>query len=227
LISEGAEAVAEHGSKRITLEIVETAMQRKALVYDKSGEEHYNLISALHKSMRGSDPDAAIYWLTRMLEGGEDPLYIARRMVRFAAEDIGNADPGALQTALNCMQAYRFLGSPEGELALAQAAIYLSTAPKSNRVYHAYKTVKKAIEETGALPVPLHIRNAPTTLMQSLGYGKGYQYAHDLKDAVDGQEYLPKAISKKSFYVPTERGYEAVIKKRLEKWREAKKTIGG
>jgi putative ATPase len=225
LKSRDVEAVTDEGSKRITLKIVETAMQRKALVYDKSGEEHYNLISALHKSMRGSDPDAALYWLVRMLEGGEDPLYIARRMVRFAAEDIGNADPIALQTALSCMEAYRFLGPPEGELALAQAAIYLSTAPKSNRIYHAYKNVKKTIKETGDLPVPMHIRNAPTNLMRSLGYGKGYHYAHDYKDAIDPQEYLPEAIKKKSFYVPTDRGYEAVIKKRLEKWHNIKEQL--
>jgi putative ATPase len=225
LISSDAKTSADEDSKCITLEVVETAMQRKALVYDKSGEEHYNLISALHKSMRGSDPDAALYWLARMLEGGEDPLFIARRMVRFAAEDIGNADPNALQTALSCMEAYRFLGSPEGELALAQSAIYLSTAPKSNRIYQAYKNVKNTIDKTGALPVPLHIRNAPTNLMRSIGYGKGYQYAHDYDDAIDSQEYLPDAIRKESFYTPTGRGYEAVIKKRLEKWHSVKKRL--
>ena len=225
LISGDAEAVTEKDPRCITLKTVESALQRKALLYDKSGEEHYNLISALHKSMRGSDPDAALYWLVRMLEGGEDPLYIARRMVRFAAEDIGNADPNAQQIALNGMEAYRFLGPPEGELALAQAAVYLSTAPKSNRIYHAYKSVKQIIKETGALPVPMHIRNAPTALMRSLGYGNGYQYAHDYKDAVDSQEYLPEAIKRKSFYVPTDRGYESVIKKRLEKWRNVKEQL--
>jgi putative ATPase len=225
LISRNVEAAADQDLRLITLKVLETAMQRKALVYDKSGEEHYNLISALHKSMRGSDPDAALYWLVRMLEGGEDPLYIARRMVRFAAEDIGNADPNALQTALSCMEAYRFLGSPEGELALAQAAIYLSTAPKSNRIYQAYKTVKKTIDETGALAVPMHIRNAPTNLMRSLGYGKGYQYAHDYRDAIDSQEYLPESIKEKSFYIPSDRGYEALIKKRLEKWYRIKEQL--
>jgi putative ATPase len=219
---EGKSADSKKGSRRITLKIVEAALQRKALAYDKSGEEHFNLISAFHKSLRGSDPDAALYWLVRMLEGGEDPLYIARRMVRFAAEDIGNADPDALQTALNGMEAYRFLGSPEGELALAQAALYLAAAPKSNRIYTAYKAVKKTVDDTGTLPVPLHIRNAPTPLMRSLGYGRGYQYAHDLEGAVDGQEYLPAAIQGKRFYVPTDRGYEAVIRKRLAEWRQAR-----
>jgi putative ATPase len=209
-------------SKTIDLAVVESALQRKALAYDKAGDAHYNLISAFHKSMRGSDPDAALYWLIRMIESGEDPLYIARRMVRFAAEDIGNADSHALTVALNSMQAYRFLGSPEGELALAQSAVYLATAPKSNSVYRAYQNVRATIKETGALDVPLHIRNAPTNLMRSLGYGKGYKYAHDYTDAFAAQDYLPDKIRSTAFYFPSDRGYEAVVKKRLDAWRKAK-----
>ncbi len=165
--------------RNITLKDVEKALQRKGLLYDKSGEEHYNLISALHKSLRGSDPDAALYWLARMLTAGEDPLYIARRMVRFASEDVGNAEPDALTVALSAMEAYKFLGLPEGELALAQAAVYLATAPKSNSIYKAYGKVKDSIKQSGTLPVPHHIRNAPTRLMKDLGYGKNYRYAHD------------------------------------------------
>jgi len=214
-----------HMEKRkvITLTDVENALQQKALLYDKSGEEHYNLISALHKSLRGSDPDAALYWLARMLVAGEAPLYIARRMVRFATEDIGNADPSALQVALNAMEAFRFLGAPEGELALAQAAVYLATAPKSNSIYAAYDRVKKEIEKTGALPVPLHIRNAPTRLMKDLGYGKGYKYAHDFQDAFVPQSYLPDILKERVYYIPAERGYEKVIKERLNAWQNIKK----
>jgi putative ATPase len=222
MISGVADDATDEYPKRITLKLVETALLQKALAYDKSGEAHYNLISAFHKSMRGSDPDAALYWLIRMLDSGEDPLYIARRMVRFAAEDIGNADPYALQTALSGMEAYRFLGSPEGELALAQSVVYLSTAPKSNSIYSAYQNARATIKETGALAVPLHIRNAPTQLMNSLGYGQGYKYAHDYRDAFAPQEYLPEKIQSEIFYFPSERGYEATIKKRLEKWRKAK-----
>jgi putative ATPase len=207
----------------ITLQDIERAMERKALLYDKSGEEHYNLISALHKSLRGSDPDAAAYWLGRMLSAGEDPFYVARRMVRFASEDIGNADPHALGVALNAMEAFRFLGHPEGELALVQAAVYLATAPKSNSIYSAYGAVKAVIEEHGALPVPLHIRNAPTSLMKEIGYGKGYKYAHDYQDAYVSQDYLPEKLQGRYFYKPTERGYEGRIKKWLEKWRELKR----
>ena len=155
--------------------------QRKVLLYDRSGEEHFNLISALHKSLRESDPDAALYWLARMLTAGEDPLYIVRRMVRFASEDIGNADPRALELALNAMEAFKFLGHPEGDLAIAQAAVYLATAPKSNSVYAAYGDVQRVVEKAGSLPVPLHIRNAPTRLMKELGYGKDYKYAHNYK----------------------------------------------
>jgi putative ATPase len=207
----------------ITLQDIERAMERKALLYDKSGEEHYNLISALHKSLRGSDPDAAAYWLGRMLSAGEDPLYVARRMVRFASEDIGNADPHALGVALNAMEAFRFLGHPEGDLALVQAAVYLATAPKSNSIYTAYGTVKAVIDEHGALPVPLHIRNAPTTLMRGIGYGKDYKYAHDYKDAYVPQDYLPEKLKGRRFYMPTERGYENRIRQLLEKWRELKR----
>ncbi|MEK6196094.1 MAG: replication-associated recombination protein A, partial [Deltaproteobacteria bacterium] len=208
--------------KTITLASVETALQKKALLYDKAGEEHYNLISAFHKSLRGSDPDAAIYWLSRMLAAGEEPLYVARRMVRFAVEDIGMADPNALNVALNGMEAYRFLGSPEGELALAQSAVYLATAPKSNSIYKAYGKVAQTIDRTGSLATPLHIRNAPTKLMADVGYGKGYQYAHDYEDAFVAQEYLPKAIRNHRFYKPTDRGFEQTIRKRLAYWRHLK-----
>lgn len=206
----------------ITIQVVEKAIQKKALLYDKGGEEHYNLISALHKALRGSDPDAAVYWLGRMLSAGEDPLYIARRMVRFASEDIGNADPNALEVALNAMEAFRFLGHPEGELALAQAAIYLATAPKSNSIYVAYEKIKAVIRDTGTLPTPLHIRNAPTRLMKSLGYGKDYKYAHDFKEAYAPQDYLPDELQGQLYYSPTERGYEKTIKQRLDKWRNLK-----
>ncbi len=214
----------EQNERRIALPILEQAFQKKALQYDKSGEEHYNLISAFHKSMRGSDPDAALYWLGRMLEAGEDPLYILRRMVRFASEDVGNADPMALQIAVSAMQAFQFIGLPEGNLALAQAAIYLATAPKSNAIYTGFTEVQKSIKQSGALPVPLHIRNAPTGLMKNLGYGKGYQYAHNFQDAYVPQEYLPEQLQKKNYYLPTERGYERIIKDRLEKWRKRKKA---
>ena len=211
---------------RMTLAFVERAIQKKALQYDKSGEEHYNLISALHKSLRGSDPDAALYWLGRMLKAGEDPLYLARRMVRFASEDVGNADPRALTVAVDAMQAYHFLGSPEGELALAQAAVYLATAPKSNALYVGYGQVNATIEKTGTLPVPLHIRNAPTKLMKDLDYGRGYRYAHDFADAYVPQEYLPDELRGKEgrFYRPTERGYEKIIGERLEAWRKIRES---
>jgi len=204
----------------ITLKDLETAIQKKALVYDKAGEEHYNIISALHKSLRGSDPDAALYWLARMLAAGEDPFYIARRMVRFASEDIGNADPDALGITLSAMQAFKFLGHPEGELALAQAAVYLATAPKSNSIYSAYGKVKAVVKKTGSLPVPFHIRNAPTRLMKDLGYGKDYKYAHNYRDAVVAQEYLPDKLKGQHFYLPTSRGFEKIIKERLDKWRD-------
>jgi putative ATPase len=207
----------------IVLKDIENALQKRALLYDKSGEAHYNVISALHKSLRGSDPDAALYWLARMLAAGEDPLYIARRMVRFASEDVGNADPHALTVALNAMEAYRFIGSPEGDLALAQAAVYLATAPKSNSIYTAYGRARKAAETGGSLPVPLHIRNAPTRLMKDLGYGRDYQYAHDFAEGYVPQDYLPEALAGKIFYYPTERGYEKIVKQRLDRWRSLKK----
>ena len=206
----------------VPLEMVENALQRKALIYDKSGDAHFNLISAFHKSLRGSDPDAAIYWLGRMLSSGEDPMYIARRMVRFASEDVGNADPSALSIAMAAMEAFRFLGSPEGDLSLAQAAVYLSTAPKSNSIYTAYGQTLKTIKQTGALPVPMHIRNAPTRLMKDIGYGKGYKYAHNYKDGFVPQDHLPEKLQNKIFYTPTSRGYEKIVKDRLDKWRALK-----
>ena len=205
--------------RRIEMDDVEQAVRQKALLYDKAGEEHYNLISALHKSMRGSDPDAALYWLARMLMAGEDPLYIARRMVRFASEDIGNADPYALQVTMAAMEAFRFIGPPEGELALAQAAVYLATAPKSNSIYKAYGRIQSVVRKTGTLPVPLHIRNAPTGLMKDLDYGKGYRYAHNFKDGYAPQDYLPDLIADNQFYFPTDRGYEKMIAGRLKQWR--------
>ena len=211
--------------RRITRAVVEEALQKKALQYDKGGEEHYNLISALHKSLRGSDPDAALYWLGRMLAAGEDPLYIARRMVRFASEDVGNADPAALTIAISAMQAFQFIGLPEGELALAQAAVYLATAQKSNSLYAAYGRVKGTINQTGTLAVPLHIRNAPTRLMKDLGYGKGYQYAHDFEEAYTPQDYLPDELKGETFYRPTDRGYEKVIKERIKQWRKLRESM--
>lgn len=203
---------------RITIQDIETAIEKKSLLYDKAGEEHYNLISAFIKSMRGSDPDAAVYWLERMLMSGDDPYYMLRRMIRFATEDIGIADPGALTMALNAGEAFRILGHPEGDDALFQAAVYLATAPKSNAVYMAHKKVRKTIQHTGYSPVPLHIRNAPTRLMKALDYGKGYQYAHDHKDGYVPQSYLPDAIEDQRFYFPTDRGYEKIVKQRLEAW---------
>jgi putative ATPase len=218
------ETIAVHCTNKssITIEDAELCLQKKAIRYDKSGGEHFNLISALHKSLRGSDPDAAIYWLARMLQGGEDPIYILRRMVRFATEDIGIADPGALTVALNAMESFRFLGHPEGDEAIFQAAIYLATAPKSNAVYTAAKKVRSVIKQTGYLPVPLHIRNAPTGLMKNMDYGKGYKYAHDYKDGYASQEYLPDELSDQRFYSPTDRGYESAVKKRLDGWLKIK-----
>jgi putative ATPase len=212
------------GQRVISLPIAEEAMQRKALLYDKEGEEHYNVISAFHKSLRGSDPDAALYWLARMIEAGEDPLYVARRMVRFASEDIGLADPQALSVALLSMQAFHFIGLPEGELALAEAAVYLATAPKSNAVYRAYERARRDVKERGALPVPLHIRNAPTHLMEQLGYGEGYKYAHDYAGGIVQQEYFPQELGARSYYHPTDRGLEKIIRQRLEAWRKEIKS---
>ena len=207
------------GRKRIDETTIREAAQRRTLLYDKSGEEHYNIISALHKSLRDSDPDAALYWLTRMLEAGEDRLYIARRLVRFASEDVGNADPRALTITLAAKEAYDFLGSPEGELALAQATLFLALAPKSNAVYVAYGEAQADVRERPAEPVPLHIRNAPTRLMKNLGYGAGYQYAHDAPEARVDQEDLPDALRGRQYYRPTDRGLEAELGRRLAEWR--------
>jgi putative ATPase len=193
-------------------------VQRRAPIYDKSQDGHYNLISALHKSVRGSDPDASLYYLARMLDAGENPLYIARRVVRMAIEDIGLADPQALVVANAAKDAYDFLGSPEGELALAQAVIYVATAPKSNASYVAYGKAKRVAKEAGSLVPPKHILNAPTKLMQGEGYGSGYDYDHDAPDAFSGQDYFPEALGRQTFYEPVERGFEREIKKRLEYW---------
>ncbi len=202
----------------VSLGDVEKAVQKKALRYDKGGDQHFNLISAFHKSLRGSDPDGALYWLTRMLCAGEDPFYILRRMVRFAVEDVGIADPGALTVALNALDAFKFLGHPEGDDALGQAAIYLATAPKSNRVYMAGKAVRQEVKKSGSLAVPMHIRNAPTRLMKEQGYGAGYRYAHDYQDGYVAQQYLPPELKDCCFYKPTARGYEATVKQRLDAW---------
>jgi putative ATPase len=209
-------------STRVDLPQLEQAIQRRALLYDKSGEEHYNLISALHKSMRNSDPDAAVYWVARMLEAGEDPLYVARRLVRFASEDIGNADPQALTVAVAAKDAVHFVGMPEGNTALAQAAIYLATAPKSNAVYLAYRAAAADAHTQAADPVPLHLRNAPTGLMKELGYGTGYQYAHEKPDAVADMPCLPESLAGRKYYQPTDRGFEKEIRRRLEEWRQLK-----
>ncbi|MBS0275450.1 MAG: replication-associated recombination protein A [Proteobacteria bacterium] len=194
------------------------AVQRRMPLYDKSREEHYNIISALHKSIRGSDPDAALYWLARMLAGGEQPLYIARRLVRAAVEDIGLADPQAVAQALAAKDVYDFLGSPEGEIALAQTVIYLASAPKSNAVYMALGAAKRAAQEHGSLMPPAHILNAPTKLMKNLGYGKGYRYDHEAEDGFSGQNYFPDAMERQAFYAPKETGFERDIAKRLEYW---------
>lgn len=211
------------GARRVDVARVEQTIQKRALLYDKSGEEHYNIISALHKSMRNSDPDAAVYWLARMVEAGEDPLYIARRLVRFASEDIGNADPQALTVAVAAKDAVHFIGMPEGNTALAQAAIYLATAPKSNAVYEAYSQAAEDAHRDVAQPVPLHLRNAPTRLMKELDYGKGYKYAHAEADAVADMSCLPPALEGRKYYDPKERGFEKEIKRRLEGWAEIKK----
>ena len=207
------------GEARLTLELASDAMQRRALLYDKSGEEHFNLISALHKSMRNSDPDAAVYWLARMVEAGEDPLYVARRLVRFASEDVGNADPQALTVAVAAKEAVHFIGMPEGNTALAQAAVYLATAPKSNAVYRAYGQAAADAHREAADPVPLHLRNAPTRLMKDLDYGRGYRYAHDEPDAVAAMSCLPPSVAGRRYYAPTARGFEKEIGRRLAGWR--------
>jgi putative ATPase len=200
----------------ITDEIIHDALQKRVLLYDKTGEEHYNLISALHKSVRNSDPDASLYWLGRMLEAGEDPLYIARRVVRMAVEDIGLAEPGALALCMAARDAVDFIGMPEGNLALAQAVVYLAVAPKSNALYTAYGEVQADVERTAAEPVPLHLRNAPTGLMKGLGYGQGYQYAHDLENKVADMQCLPDNLRNRNYYQPTNEGIEKRIRERLE-----------
>ncbi len=213
----------DRGKRPIDLPAMQEALQKKALAYDKAGEEHYNVISAFIKSMRGSDPDAALYWLMRMLEAGEDPLFIARRMIILAAEDIGNADPQALQVAVAAKDALHFVGLPEGRIPLAQAVAYLATAPKSNASYKAMLAAAKDVEEKGALPVPLHLRNAPTALMEKLGYGKDYRYAHNFPDHVVDQQHLPDALKGKKYYVPSDSGYEKTIKEQLKSWEEKKR----
>lgn len=212
------ELAAETTKELIDLQTVQEVAQRKLPLYDKSGEEHYNLISALHKSVRNSDPDAALYWLARMLAGGEDPLYIARRLIRMAVEDIGLADPQALSVAVAAKDAYDFLGSPEGELALAETVIYLATAPKSNSVYLAFGQVREAVETTRNEPVPLHLRNPVTELMKAVGYGRGYQYAHSFSEGIAPMECLPESLRGRSFYHPKGAGYECEIRERLECW---------
>ena len=206
-------------SRHVDATLVAEIAQNRSLLYDKTGEEHYNLISALHKSMRNSDPDAAVYWLARMLEAGEDPLYVARRLVRFASEDVGNADPQALAVAIAAKEAVHFIGMPEGNTALAQAALYLATAPKSNAVYRAYLEAAESAANDVAEPVPLHLRNAPTRLMKDLEYGKGYRYAHDEPAGVSDMECLPPAHRGRTFYEPVERGFEMTIRKRLTELR--------
>jgi len=217
---EVAASLASEAKSEITDAIVTDALQKRVLLYDKAGEEHYNLISALHKSVRNSDPDAALYWLARMLEAGEDPLYIARRVVRMAVEDIGLADPGALALCMAARDAVDFIGMPEGNLALAQAVVYLSAAPKSNALYTAYSEVQHDVEQTAAEPVPLHLRNAPTGLMKGMGYGQGYKYAHDLENKVADMQCLPDNLRDRVYYQPTNEGIEKRIRERLEEIRK-------
>ena len=212
------------GGGTITDDVIKDALQKRVLLYDKAGEEHYNLISALHKSVRNSDPDAALYWLARMLEAGEEPLYIARRVVRMAVEDIGLADPNAQSVCLAAKETVDCLGQPEGDLALAEAVIYLSVAPKSNALYTAYGAVKGDVERTAAEPVPLHLRNAPTGLMKGLGYGKGYQYAHDFDEKIADMQCLPDNLKDRRWYHPTDQGVEKRIRERLEEIRKLRKS---
>ena len=221
LAARGARPDAQ-GVRVITRELLEDVLQRKLLRYDKAGEEHYNLISALHKSVRNSDPDAALYWLVRMLESGEDPLYLARRMVRMASEDIGLAEPGALAVTLAAKDAFDFLGAPEGHLALAQAAVYLSLAPKSNAVYTAYGDVAEDVGKTEADPVPLHLRNAVTGLMKNIGYGEGYKYAHNFEEKVTDMSCLPGNLAGRVYYKPTDQGFEQRLHQRLDEIRRLK-----
>ena len=206
------------GARQVALNDIEESMQKRALLYDKAGEQHYDLISALHKTLRGSDPDAALYWMGRMLEAGEDPLYIVRRLIRFTSEDVGMADPQALVVCVAAQQAVHFVGMPEANLALAQAVVYLATAPKSNALYTAYGRVQKDVETTRNDPVPLHLRNAPTGLMKNLGYGKGYKYAHEYEGHFVEQQNLPDAMKGKRYYFPTEQGFEKTVLARLKAW---------
>jgi putative ATPase len=222
-----ASLAATQSERRITRHVAAEALQRRVLLYDKKGEQHYDLISALHKSVRNSDPDAALYWLGRMLQAGEDPMYVARRVVRMAVEDIGLAAPEALHLCLSAREALHFLGSPEGDLALAQAVVYLSLAPKSNAVYLAYGAVQADIEATAAEPVPLHLRNAPTKLMKSLDYGKGYQYAHDVESRVADMECLPPSLSGRRYYAPTSEGREKTLAQRMEAVRRIREENRG
>jgi putative ATPase len=215
-------AASPSATTTITEATIQEALQKRVLLYDKGGEEHYNIISALHKSVRNSDPDAALYWLARMLEAGEDPLYIARRVVRMAVEDIGLAEPTALALCMAARDAVDFIGMPEGNLALAQAVVYLSVAPKSNALYTAYGAVRQDVEQTAAEPVPLHLRNAPTSLMKGLGYGKGYEYAHDTEDKVADMQCLPDSLRDRVYYRPTNEGVEKRIRERLEEIKRLK-----
>ncbi len=221
---EGAMSAPGGGPPRVTAAIARGAVER-VLRYDRAGEEHFNVISALHRSLRDGDPDGALYWLARMLEAGEDPLYVARRLVRFASEDVGLADPQALALAVAAKDAVHFVGLPEGTLALAQAAVYLALAPKSNAVYAAYGAAAAKARESGSLPVPLHLRNAPTGLMKDLGYGKGYRYAHDAPGGVTGQELLPEGLEGTTFYAPKEVGFERELKKRMEWFRKKRREV--
>ncbi len=214
-----AEVAARRDKSDIDLPMVEEAAQHRALLYDKSGDEHYNVISAFIKSLRGGDPDAAVYWMMRMLEAGEDPLFIARRMIIFAAEDVGNADPRALQVAVAAKDAFHFVGLPEGRIPLSQAATYLASAPKSNASYKAMLAAAADVQEHGPLPVPLHLRNAPTPLMKGLGYGRGYKYAHDYEGHVVGQQHLPDRLREQRYYQPSDSGEERQIAERLAEWR--------
>jgi putative ATPase len=220
--AEAAPFAAKAGPINITSDLLEALLQRKMLRYDKSGEEHFNLISALHKSVRNSDPDAALYWLARMLESGEEPLYLARRLVRMASEDIGLAEPGALAVTLAAKDAFDFLGAPEGNLALAQAAVYLSLAPKSNALYTAYGEVLEDVHKTEADPVPLHLRNAVTGLMKNIGYAQGYKYAHNFEDKVTDMTCLPDNLSSRTYYKPTDQGFEARLRTRMDEIRKIK-----
>jgi len=225
--AEAAHSAAKAGTIAITEDLLESLLQRKILRYDKAGEEHYNLISALHKSVRNSDPDAALYWLARMLESGEEPLYLARRMVRMASEDIGLAEPGALAVTLAAKDAFDFLGAPEGNLALAQAAVYLSLAPKSNALYTAYGEVLEDVHKTESDPVPLHLRNAVTGLMKNIGYAQGYKYAHNFEDKLPDMTCLPDNLSSRTYYKPTDQGFEARLRTRMDEIRKIKSKATG